>query len=232
WTPRNTMRRTPDKTSESWSPESAGDTRTSRLGTRWTQDCSRVIRCIDVHKSYRTGESAVPALRGVNLEIAEPGFYAIMGQSGSGKSTLLHLLAALDRPDAGQIEIAGTAIHALDERAATVFRRKGVGIVFQQFNLIPTLTARQNVELPGMLAGDDGARLSRRSGALMARLGVADGAAHRPDALSGGEQQRIAIARALLYAPPVLLADEPTGSLDAVSSDRLWRLLAELAESQ
>jgi putative ABC transport system ATP-binding protein len=191
-----------------------------------------VIRITDVHKSYRTGERSVPALRGVNLDIPEPGFYAIMGQSGSGKSTLLHLLAALDRPDAGQIEIAGTAIHALDEKAATLFRRKGVGIVFQQFNLIPTLTARENVELPGMLAGDNGVGLSRRSAELMDRLGVADRAGHRPDALSGGEQQRIAIARALLYAPPVLLADEPTGSLDAVSSGRLWKLLAELAESQ
>jgi putative ABC transport system ATP-binding protein len=191
-----------------------------------------MIRCTDVHKSYRAGERSVPALRGVSLHIAEPGFYAIMGQSGSGKSTLLHLLAALDRPDSGQIHIADRPIHDLDERAATLFRRKGVGIVFQQFNLIPTLTARENVELPGMLAGDAGAALARRSAELLDRLGVADRATHRPDALSGGEQQRIAIARALLYSPPVLLADEPTGSLDAVSSARLWTLLRELAQSQ
>jgi putative ABC transport system ATP-binding protein len=142
------------------------------------------------------------------------------------------LLAALDRPDRGRIVIAGTPIHDLDETSATLFRRKGVGIVFQQFNLIPTLTARENVELPGMLASDDPAFLTRRSAELMDRLGVSDRAGHRPDALSGGEQQRIAIARALLYSPPVLLADEPTGNLDSVTSTRLWRLLAEIAQSQ
>ena len=191
-----------------------------------------MIRCTDVHKSYRMGERMVVALRGVNLEIHEPGFYAIMGQSGSGKSTLLHLLAALDRPDRGEIVIAGTPIHRMDEKAATLFRRRGVGIVFQQFNLIPTLTAKENVELPGMLSGDDEATLSRRSEELLDRLGVKDRAGHRPDSLSGGEQQRVAIARALLYSPPVLLADEPTGNLDSASSAKLWGLLRELGESQ
>jgi putative ABC transport system ATP-binding protein len=177
-----------------------------------------MIRCVNVHKSYRLGARAVPALRGVDLLIDEPGFYAIMGQSGSGKSTLLHLLAALDRPDSGSIEIAGRPIHTLGDSEATLFRRRGIGIVFQQFNLIPTLTARENVELPGMLAGE--------------RLGIAARADHRPDALSGGEQQRVAIARALLFSPPVLLADEPTGSLDSASSERLWRLLGEIAEER
>ena len=191
-----------------------------------------MIRCTDVHKSYRMGERTVAALRGVDLKIGEPGFYAIMGQSGSGKSTLLHLLAALDRPDRGEIEIAGTAIHTMDERAATMFRRRGVGIVFQQFNLIPTLTAKENVELPGMLSGDDEQKLAKRSAELLERLGVKDRAAHRPDSLSGGEQQRVAIARALLYSPPVLLADEPTGNLDSASSAKLWGLLRELGDSQ
>lgn len=190
-----------------------------------------VVRCAGVRKSYRLGERAIEALRGVDLTIHERGFYAIMGQSGSGKSTLLHLLAALDRPDAGQIELAGTPIHNLDERAATLFRRKGIGIVFQQFNLIPTLTARENVELPGMLAGDDPRRLAERSTELLGRLGVLERAGHRPDALSGGEQQRVAIARALLYAPPVLLADEPTGSLDSASSAKLFALLREIASA-
>ncbi len=190
-----------------------------------------MIRCADVHKAYRLGDRTVQALRGVDLSIEEPGFYAIMGQSGSGKSTLLHLLAALDRPDRGTIEIAGRAIHALDEREATAFRRTGIGVVFQQFNLIPTLTARENVELPGVLAGDEPRRLRARSEELLARLGVADRARHRPDALSGGEQQRVAIARALLYAPPVVLADEPTGNLDTASSERLWRLLADLSRA-
>ncbi len=191
-----------------------------------------MLRCTDVHKSYHLGDREVPALRGVNLDIPDPGFYAIMGASGSGKSTLLHLLAALDRPDRGEIYLGNDPIHNLDERKATIFRRTRIGIVFQQFNLIPTLTARENVELPGMLAGDDAGKLHRRSSELMERLGVASRADHRPDALSGGEQQRVAIARALLYSPPVLLADEPTGNLDSASSAKLWPLLAELAAQQ
>jgi putative ABC transport system ATP-binding protein len=188
-----------------------------------------VLRCTGVFKSYPLGDRRVEALRGVDLTIEEPGFYAIMGHSGSGKSTLLHLLGALDRPDRGEIVISGRPIHALDEREATLFRRKRLGIVFQQFNLIPTLTARENVELPGMLAGEDASWLTARSNALLDRLGVLGRAGHRPDALSGGEQQRVAIARALLYNPPVLLADEPTGNLDSASSARLWGLLKELA---
>jgi putative ABC transport system ATP-binding protein len=195
-----------------------------------------VIRCIGVHKSYRlatsrSGEQIVHALRGVDLEIAEPGFYAIMGASGSGKSTLLHLLAALDRPDSGEIYLNNEPIHALSERDATTFRRTKIGIVFQQFNLIPTLTARENVELPGTLAGDNPAKLAARSRELLDRLGLSGRDDHRPDALSGGEQQRVAIARALLYSPPILFADEPTGNLDSASSATLWRLLRELADS-
>src|SRR5689334_7254350 len=179
---------------------------------------NQVVRCSGVHKTYTTGGRRVEALRGVDLAIEEPGFYAIMGQSGSGKSTLLHLLAALDRPDSGELVIAGRGIEKLSEGEATLFRRRSVGIVFQQFNLIPTLTARENIELPGVLAGEKTAWLAERSAELMARLGVSERADHRPDALSGGEQQRVAIARALLFAPALLLADEPTGNLDSVSS--------------
>ncbi len=191
-----------------------------------------LLRCTQVRKSYRLGGRTVEALAGVDLSIDEPGFYAIMGASGSGKSTLLHLLGALDQPDAGQIEIAGQRIDSLGEREATEFRRHGVGIVFQQFNLIATLTARENVELPGLLAGEEPAALAARSEALMARLGVLERADHRPDALSGGEQQRVAIARSLLFSPAVLLADEPTGNLDSASSQKLWDLLAELARER
>jgi len=191
-----------------------------------------ILRCVDVQKSYRLGGREVPALRGVDLVVDDPGFYAIMGQSGSGKSTLLHLLAALDTPDRGEIFIAGKAIHNLSERDATAFRRTQVGIVFQQFNLIPTLTARENVELPGMLCGDNAAALTRRSGELLERLGLEGRADHRPDALSGGEQQRVAIARALLYSPPVLFADEPTGNLDSATSALLWKLLSEIARER
>lgn len=188
-----------------------------------------MIRCIDVFKSYRLADREVPALRGASLEIAEPGFYAIMGQSGSGKSTLLHLLATLDRPDSGEIFIGDRSVHDLSEREATDFRRRGLGIVFQQFNLIPTLSAAENVELPGLLAGDEPKKLRARALELLELLGLEDRASHRPEAMSGGEQQRVAIARSLLYSPPVLLADEPTGNLDSENAERLWSLLGSLA---
>ncbi|MFN7019703.1 MAG: ABC transporter ATP-binding protein [Phycisphaerales bacterium] len=188
-----------------------------------------MIRCLDVYKSYRVGDQRVEALRGVDLEIREPGYYAIMGQSGSGKSTLLHLLAALDKPDIGQVFVGGRGLHELNDRELTLFRRKQIGIVFQQFNLIPTLSARENVELPGMLAGEDRGWLHERSTELLTALGVSHRADHRPDALSGGEQQRVAVARSLLYSPSVLFADEPTGNLDSASSERMWQLLAGLA---
>lgn len=188
-----------------------------------------MIKCVDVHKSYRLAHGEVVALRGIDLEISDPGFYAIMGHSGSGKSTLLHLLAALDRPDKGTISIGDRETHHLDDAEATLFRRRGVGIVFQQFNLIPTLTAAENVELPGMLAGEDPAWLRSRATELLGELGLSERAGHRPEALSGGEQQRVAIARSLLFSPPVILADEPTGALDSVNAEKLWRLLARVA---
>ncbi|MFZ4572929.1 MAG: ABC transporter ATP-binding protein [Phycisphaerales bacterium] len=187
------------------------------------------VRCTDVHKAYSLGGEPVPALRGATLRIDSPGFFAIMGQSGSGKSTLLHLLAALDKPDRGELIVAGRALHTIDERGATEFRRREIGIVFQQFNLIPTLTAIENVELPGLLAGEPQEKLRGRAMGLLERLGLAARAGHRPDALSGGEQQRVAIARSLLFSPRVLLADEPSGNLDSATSRKLWELLREVA---
>jgi putative ABC transport system ATP-binding protein len=195
-----------------------------------------MLICSHVRKSYQLrspeGIRTVEALRGVDLRIDEPGFYAIMGQSGSGKSTLLHLLAALDKPDSGTIELNGRAIQDLTEREATLFRRREIGIVFQQFNLIPTLTAGENVALPGTLAGEDQSTLMKRVDALLARLGLEGRSHHRPDALSGGEQQRVAIARSLLFSPKVLFADEPTGNLDSQSSEKLWTLLGEIAQAE
>lgn len=172
------------------------------------------------------------ALRGLSAEIPGGGFDAIMGRSGSGKSTLMHLLGALDKPDSGTIEVAGTRIDTLSEKDATRYRRRGIGIVFQSYNLVPTMTAAENVQLPGLLGGDDAAHLRSRSMELLDRLGLADRATHRPEALSGGEQQRVAIARALLYKPPVLLADEPTGNLDSRSAALVWKLLREIAAEQ
>jgi len=188
-----------------------------------------VIVCRGVEKRYATGGREVHALRGLDLTIAEPGFYAIMGQSGSGKTTLLHLLAALDRPDAGEIVVAGERVDQLKEKQATLYRRLRVGVVFQQFNLLPTLTALENVELPASLARQSGPQIRERAEMLLVELGLADRMRHRPQAMSGGEQQRVAIARALLFEPPVILADEPTGALDSASSEKLWSLLAQIA---
>ena len=188
-----------------------------------------MIRCTAVHKSYRQGGRVVEALRGVDLSIEGPGFFGIMGASGSGKSTLLHLLAALDAPDSGEIEVSGRRISGLSDRKLTLFRQREIGIVFQQFNLIPTMTALENVELPGELAGEPESWRRERSERLLSALGVLDRADHRPEAMSGGEQQRVAIARALLFAPRVLFADEPTGALDSVSSELMWSTLGAIA---
>ena len=189
--------------------------------------CARAVR-----KTYRTGERPVEALRGASLEIREPGFYGIMGSSGSGKSTLLYLLAGLDRPDAGEIEVAGARIDQMSERELTLHRRKRIGVVFQQYNLLPTLNAIDNVMLPGILDGAARGPLETRARELLGTLGLAERATHRPEALSGGEQQRVAIARALLFEPSVLFADEPTGALDSANSERMWKMLDTLAHER
>ena len=191
-----------------------------------------MIRLANVSKAYITGSRRVEALRGVSMDIDEPGFYGIMGPSGSGKSTLLHLLAALDRPDHGTIEIDNERIDNKSESQLTLFRRKRIGIVFQQFNLISTLTALDNVTLPAMLDGMPAPERARRGMELLSALGLKERASHRPDALSGGEQQRVAIARALLFQPTVLLADEPTGNLDSATSQNLWNLLRDIANQR
>ncbi|MFN7559713.1 MAG: ABC transporter ATP-binding protein [bacterium] len=186
----------------------------------------------NIYKSYTTGGRVVQALRGASMSIDGPGFYAIMGASGSGKTTLLHLLGAMDKPDGGTITIGGERIDRLSERALTNFRRRRVGSVFQAFNLLPTLTAVENAELPGLLGGDDPAVIRARAMELLESLGVSHRASHRPDSLSGGEQQRVAIARALLYRPALVLADEPTGALDSKNAEALWSLLGRVAREQ
>ncbi len=191
-----------------------------------------MLSCTNVCKSYKIGDRKVEALRGVDMRIDEPGFYAIMGRSGSGKSTLLHLLAALDKPDSGEITIGGQRIDAFTDSEATDFRRTKIGIVFQAFNLIPTMSAIENAELPAILSGASSVAARDRARELLTRLGLADRLDHRPDALSGGEQQRVAIARALHFSPGLLLADEPTGNLDSASSQSLWNLLSEIARER
>ncbi len=185
-----------------------------------------------VRKSYRTGERTVEALRGVDLDVVAPGVVGIMGASGSGKSTLLHLVAGLDRPDAGEITVDGLRIDALPERELTLYRRRRIGVVFQQFNLLPTLTALENAILPGTLDRLDRDECVARGRTLLGELGLSERIDHRPEALSGGEQQRVAIARSLFFDPPILLADEPTGNLDSRTSERLWDLLGSIAASR
>ncbi|AGZ43503.1 ABC transporter ATP-binding protein [Actinoplanes friuliensis] len=181
------------------------------------------VRLRAVTRIFGTGESAVTALDAVDVEIPPATFTAVMGPSGSGKSTLLHCAAGLDRATSGEVAIDGVSLTGLSERALTKVRRERVGFVFQAFNLIPALTAEQNVGLP--------LRLARRRPApgqveqMLAEVGLADRARHRPSELSGGQQQRVAIARALVSRPAVLFADEPTGALDTTASREVLRLL-------
>jgi putative ABC transport system ATP-binding protein len=168
----------------------------------------------------------------VSLSVSEPGLIGVMGPSGSGKSTLLHLLAGLDWPDQGSVIVGGTDITNMPERKLTRWRRENVGVVFQQFNLIPTLSAKQNVTLPGVIAGRPRKELDKRADELLEQLGLTGRTDHRPEAMSGGEQQRVAIARAMLFSPSVLLADEPTGNLDSANSQRIWVLLSDLAKDR
>jgi putative ABC transport system ATP-binding protein len=183
----------------------------------------------DVTKTYATPAGSFNALADVSLTIAKGEFVAVVGQSGSGKSTLLGLIAGIDRPTRGEVLVGGTAVHALSERDTSAWRGRAVGIVFQFFQLMPTLTAAENVMLPMDFCGMWRSRERRaRALALLDRLGVADQADKLPATLSGGQQQRVAVARALANAPPVLLADEPTGNLDSRTADALLELLAGL----
>lgn len=172
----------------------------------------------------------VRALDGVDLDVATGTFTAVMGPSGSGKSTLLRCAAGLDRPDAGRVEVAGTALEGLSERRLTLLRRDRIGFVFQSFNLLPTLTAAQNVALPLRLAGRRPARGEVR--AALARVGLAGRERHRPAELSGGQCQRVAIARALITRPSVLFADEPTGALDSTTGAEVMDLLRALVDEE
>ncbi len=184
----------------------------------------------NVHKQFRQGERQIVALDGVSLDVEAGAFVAIMGASGSGKSTLLHLMSGLTTADGGRVVINGTDLGKLSDRELTLFRRRHIGLVFQSFNLIPSLTARQNLSLPLLLDRRTGAEQNRRVDQLLDQLGLSERADHKPDALSGGEQQRVAIGRALVTDPAVIFADEPTGNLDSVNSDIVCNLLRDLSE--
>ena len=183
------------------------------------------IRITGLRKTYIMGRVQVHALDGVDMEIPPNSFMVVMGPSGSGKSTLLHLLGGLDRPTAGHIEVDGQSLETLDENALAVFRRRAVGFIFQSFNLIPSMTAQENVAFPMQFARVPRKQRRQRALELLKDVALDDRASHRPTELSGGQQQRVAIARALVNDPQLILADEPTGSLDEASSAQIRELL-------
>ncbi|MCJ7736277.1 MAG: ABC transporter ATP-binding protein [Anaerolineae bacterium] len=186
------------------------------------------IEVQDLHREFIMGDQVVAALDGVSLMIDEGEFVSIMGPSGSGKSTLLYLLGGLDRPTEGHIRIRGHDITALDENALADFRRRDVGFVFQSYNLVPTMTALDNVIFPTYFAGVSRSVRRERAGSLLDRVGLGDRIDHKPTELSGGQQQRVAIARALINDPSIVLADEPTGNLDTHTGAEVMALLSRL----
>ncbi len=190
---------------------------------------STVVAAAGVTRRFGEGETAVDALRGVSLEIPRGQFTAVMGPSGSGKSTLMHILAGLDRPTTGEVSIDGTEITHLSDHELTLLRREHIGFIFQFFNLLPMLSAEENITLPLDLAGEkpDDGWVSE----IVERVGLADRRKHRPSELSGGQQQRVAIARALISRPTVLFADEPTGNLDSHTGEEILRLLRDSVDS-
>jgi putative ABC transport system ATP-binding protein len=191
------------------------------------EDTGRTLEVRNVSKVYRRGAVEVHALRGVSFNLGSGEAVAIMGPSGSGKTTLLNILAGLDRPSAGDVLIGGVPIGSLDQDDATVFRRQHIGFVFQFFNLLPTMSARDNISLPLIAERLPRHEVERRTSAMLEAVGLADRAEHRPSELSGGEQQRVAIARALVMRPHLLLADEPTGNLDTTAGGDILTLLSQ-----
>jgi putative ABC transport system ATP-binding protein len=190
-----------------------------------------LIELTDVHKTYRSGSLRVTALRGITLAIDEGEYVAVMGPSGSGKSTLMHILGCLDVPSSGSYRLAGEDVSAMSENQLADVRNRRVGFVFQQFNLLASMSAVRNVELPLSYAGVGRAERRERAITSLRRVGLGDRLQHRPGELSGGEQQRVAIARALVTEPDLLLADEPTGNIDSAATSEILSLFDELHDS-
>lgn len=191
-----------------------------------------ILTVTDLHKHYLGDGGPVRAVDGVSLSVEGGHFVVIMGASGSGKSTLLHLISGLDQPTSGSILIEGRELTRLSDRELTLFRRRRLGIVFQAYNLLPTLTALENVMLPAIIEGADDRHAERRARELLERVDLGHRLTHRPQAMSGGEQQRVAVARAMMNDPALILADEPTGNLDSKHGEAIWQLLAALVREE
>jgi putative ABC transport system ATP-binding protein len=223
------MTSTPDQSAGG--PVSDPATAELTLPARPYPGAETVIEFDKVTKVYRTGTIAVAALRGVSLKIRSGEYVAIVGPSGSGKSTLMHILGCLDTPTTGTFRLAGENVSGMSEEALAEVRNRRIGFVFQQFNLLSSLTAWQNVELPLVYAGVHRGERKERAMRALSKVGLAQRVQHRPGELSGGQQQRVAVARALVTEPDLILADEPTGNLDSVSANDVLGLMNELYEA-
>jgi putative ABC transport system ATP-binding protein len=191
-----------------------------------------VVELQAVHKTYRLGQHVIRALQGVDLSVQRGELLALTGPSGSGKSTILNLCGLIDQPDSGDVLFGGQAVGALGETQRTLLRRDALGFVFQSFNLVPVMTVEQNVDYPLFIGGVPAAERRQRVAAQLAAVGLQDHAQHRPDALSGGQRQRVAIARALVKRPRLVIADEPTASLDSHTADQVLELMREQGHAQ
>lgn len=187
-----------------------------------------LVEAQDINKSYQRGDQTIPVLTDISLEVAQGEFLALMGPSGSGKTTLLNLIAGIDRPNSGRIVVAGVEIQSLGDADLSVWRARHVGFIFQFYNLIPVLTALENVQLPLLLTPLSRRERREHAMAALGAVGLADRIDHRPSQLSGGQQQRVAIARAVVTDPVILVADEPTGDLDKQSAGEVLGLMSEL----
>jgi lipoprotein-releasing system ATP-binding protein len=189
---------------------------------------SSILTTQNLCKTYRTGPQEVEVLRGIDLEVSAGEIVVIMGPSGVGKSTLLHLIGGLDRPSSGEVLIDGDDLFSLREKELAVFRNKAIGFVFQFHHLLPEFSALENVMIPGMMHGRDMSVVTEKANSILGEIGLGERLSHKPSELSGGEQQRVAVARALVNNPRLVLADEPTGNLDKNNSEALYELILEL----
>ncbi len=196
------------------------------------QATSSVVEMHGVHKTYRLGQHVIPALRGIDLRVQPGELLALTGPSGSGKSTILNLCGLIDTPDSGDIILGGKVVNDLNEVQRTLLRRDALGFVFQNFNLVPVMTVAENVDYPLFIAGVPAAERRSRVAAQLEAVGLLEHAGHRPDALSGGQRQRVAVARALVKRPRLVIADEPTASLDSHTADQVLELMRELGHAE